>query len=83
MSDKRFIPKRIVESCGDCPYCDYDYRNCGPSGYVCEKTEGDKRYPYKMIYRWEMHFGEPDEYYEKRNDALSVIPDWCPLEKEK
>ena len=62
------ILKLTINTCLECPYCEYDpYYDCARnSGYFCRKID-------KQII---------DDYeLKKRKDKIIPIPNWCPLKE--
>jgi len=72
MNEIRFIPKRIVDSCSDCPCCEFESNDCEPSGYYCKELN-------RMIIKYTWFRDKPEEV----KKILAKFPDWCPLEKEE
>lgn len=68
---KRIFPERIMDSCEDCPYCQWDSEPCGPDGHKCY-NEDTKRWS-----RWII----TDSWKSSQETDRIPIPDWCPLEK--
>ena len=75
MSIVKKIIRKEVESCSDCPYCEYDacYDIGRDSGYDC------KLIGRRIIDDWEWDNTNNPNCLSKSVEKIP-IPDWCPLE---
>ncbi len=64
----------IVNTCSECPYCEYnpDYNMVKDAGYDCKKA--GKR----IINDWEWNNLNNPNRLNKKFDGIP-IPEWCPL----
>ena len=69
-----------VNSCQDCPYCQYDpdYNIGHDSGYDCRHPKINYPQSNRIVDDWEV-----DNPRNKNPKGWPPIPNWCPLEDKK
>ena len=74
----RKVIVKEIESCSECPYCEYDayYDRVRDSGYDC-KLVGKR-----IIDDWDWDNTKNPNRLNKQYEKIP-IPEWCPLETAK